>query len=458
MTKLQKLLAATSIVGAALVMSSPANALYTVSSGTRFVAGGTTPTTLTATGNSIVINATDVAGVTTGEFSQAFNDGSFITITLSGTTKFAATPTIALNGGPAPTVTGGAGSQTLTITFAGGSTGVVNSVTITNITLNTLADTTTDITATLSGTAFAGSAYLTQNLVRFSAPISFAAKASNVTVSGTTATSFRDNKGSLGNLVATITATRAYDGVTAVTFGAPTAKAQISSLTAGSFSNVTFTELSGASTPCLPASTAVTANLIAATDIVDSATGTAGFTGCNVGVTLTPSGVTAIATGAVTLDVTVPVNNFPGTTSIATGLTAIGSIGNTTSAAITVPLSYNFGADAAYGYYVSVTAPSSTSVDPTAVSFRSGPYTTTSSFAGQIAPGTTKLFSIETIRAGLIAGGAPSSLFNGSSARAPLSVTAPAGAVVTALIQNKGQNIVTEVGKNLGAASAAYNQ
>ena len=40
MTKLQKLLAATSMVGAALAMATPANALLTASAGTKFIAVG----------------------------------------------------------------------------------------------------------------------------------------------------------------------------------------------------------------------------------------------------------------------------------------------------------------------------------------------------------------------------------------------------------------------------------
>jgi len=461
MTKLQKLLAASAMIGASFVMAAPAHALYTVTAGTPFVKGGTTPTTLTLSGNSIVINATDVPALaSSGEFSQSFNDGSFITITLNSTAKFAATPTIALNGGPAPTITGGAGSQTLTITFAGGSTGVVNSVTISNITLNTLANTTTNLTATLSGTAFVGATpatYLSKTLASFSDPISFVANASNVTLNtGTTSTSFRDGKGTLGSLSSTITATRAYDGVTAVTLGAPTpVTVTLAAANAGSFSNVTFTESSGAATPCLPASTAVSTGIAAATAIADSATGTANFNGCTVGITLTPSGTIAILPSAVNASVTVPINNAPGITSVV-GAGVVGNIATGAGALQSVPLSYNFGADALYGYYVSVTTDNAVSTDSAIATFTSGPYVTSATAAAmQLAPNSTKLFSIETIRTALVAAGAPSSIFANSSARAPLSVQVPAGTKVTALIQNKSTGIVTEVGNNLNKVDGA---
>jgi len=460
MTKLQKLLAATSIVGAALVMATPAHAIYTVSAGTPFIKGGTVPTTLTLSGNTIVINTTDVPGVSGGEFAAAFNDGNSVTITLGAGAKFAATPTIALNGGPAPTVTCAAGSTTCTILFAGGSTGVVNSVTISNITL-TPVDTTNNIVATLSGGALGTTpvTYLSKTLASFSDAISFSNKLSNITLASTTgtSTSFRDAKGTLGTLNATITATRAYDGVTAVTLGAPTpVQAVIATMNAGSLSSVVFTEGSGASAPCLPASTSVTTGLIAATNIVDSAAGSANFNGCQVGVTLNASGVVPlIASASVTLSVAGAINNAPGLTTYSSGAVSIGAITAGSSATQAIPLSYNFGADSLYGYYVSVT--SGPTADATGVTFTSGPWTTS---AQQVAPNSTKLFSIETIRSALITAGAPSSIFANSSARAPLTVNAHASAQVTALIQNKATGIVTEVGNNLNKAenSAGINQ
>ena len=98
-----------------------------------------------------------------------------------------------------------------------------------------------------------------------------------------------------------------------------------------------------------------------ASPIIDTATGTGGFNGCTVGVTLTPSGSAALATGGVTLALNVPITNGPtGATQVTVGATAIGTVVKAAGTS-SIPLSYNFGADAAYGYYVSVTVPSTAS-------------------------------------------------------------------------------------------------
>lgn len=452
MTRLQKLLAATAMVGASFAMAAPADALLTASAGTKFIASGTAPSVITLSGNTITVSSADIPGLTpfSGGFASTFADGATLTLTLpSGT--FAATPTITPNAGPAPVVSAGtgAGFNTLTITFAAGTTNVMSSVVFSTIAINGIGSAAAgNYVVTLSGSALGGTPaeFLTATIAAFAAPVGFTARATDVALSSATAKAFQGAKGSLGVLVGVITPTRLYDGVSATIIGAPTAEIATYASNAGSLSNVTFTESSGASTPCMPASTAVT---VVASPVTNTATGTGAFNGCTLGVTLTPSGSAALATGAVTLAVNVPITNGPvGATQVTQGATAIGSV-VTASGTIAVPMSYNFGADAAYGFYVSVTLPS-TAATTNNVTFTSGPWTS-GNFS--VAPGTTGLFSIESIRASLMSNsGAPSSIFTNSSARHPLTVTAPAGAQITALIQNKGQNIVTEVGNNLGKA------
>lgn len=388
-------------------------------------------------------------------FAASFADGQTLTLTLPGGATFAATPTVTQNAGPAPVITGGAGNAFLTLTFAAGTTNVMSSVVVSNMAINAIASVAhnSNLTATLSGSAIGATpaTFLTANLASFSNPVGFTARATDVALSSATSKTFNAGKGSLGVLVGVVTATRLYDGLSATTLGAPTAVTATYASNAGSLKDVTFTESSGASTPCLPAATAVTT---VASPIVDTATGTAAFNGCTVGVTLTASGSAALATGGVTLALNVPITNGPtGATQVTQGATAIGAVVQA-AGTNTVPLSYNFGADAAYGYYVSVTLPS-TAGNTNSLTFTSGPWVS-GSFTQ--APGTTALYSIEAIKASIISNsGAPSTLFTNSSNRAPLSATVPSNAIVTALIQNKGQNIVTEVGKNLNNQSNVGN-
>src|SRR5262245_43880927 len=114
MKSFRKLLALGVAATAVVAIASPASALVTSSGVTPFITSSTTPATLTI-GNTVTVNKTDLAGVTTpGAFSALFANSINIVFTLSQGT-FSVAPTCTVDAGNTATLTaGGAGSTSAT--------------------------------------------------------------------------------------------------------------------------------------------------------------------------------------------------------------------------------------------------------------------------------------------------------------------------------------------------------
>lgn len=457
MSLFKKVLAGTTAIVGLVALAAPANAAVTATN--RDYVSGTAPAAARTFvgGSAIVVN--DTGPGYTGAFAAANNQ---ITITLSQGLWLATPAATAAGGGTATFVAGGAGTGFVTFQLAGTVTSITLSQASTIFNTVTSATDTSVVNAVITDSAglitALPSAGRTATLATFSDPY-------KVTFTPGAAPQVQLAAPDLGSRYVTNPANLGTLNVTP----APVALFNWATISSTTIANQTL--LTSPVVASNDLKVTVPTGIFQSADFTGSClSGATNVTTIAAGVITLPAGVinavNAPAGAACTIQVALQ-NPTTGTALLSAGATSaalsivLGGAGNpnnvtpptrvfnqamntiTYAGGAVVSAGYSVGADAAYDYFVSVS--NGSAAGPVIVQAATAGATGTAVLDASLAANTTKLYSIGTIKAALVAAGMSSTIFTNGGDRGQLSVVTPTGAKVTPLLLNKGNTQVVEI-------------